>query len=330
MCETKKRLVAELQAEVRETERPMRWRKAEIIARKFSTAVLDVWQEFTKKLLKELPTSPTLAEVLESDTSKGFQLFQVTEKKFTPQQVEDLGIRLRQSGFPAANLEKIEALFEETLDQMMVNSILADPGVFNTWFEDAYKEGLNKANEEVWLDVEKQPKRLREFLKNNISPVPIFNSQSQLFKAMSENAFNLVKAKISVEFKGLAFQIMQDGIDNGDGWMEIARTLNKNAGTGAGWHWKRLVRTEMTGAFDRSSTERYAQTGVKYVKFSPTAGACSICTALNGWWVLGTQPDLPWETHPNCRCRWLPKFNLSAGVQVMTRRADTGQNDPLQ
>jgi len=105
-----KRLVSALREEVEETERPMRWREAEIIARKFSTAVLEVWQAFTIKLLSSLPEpqSPRSADI-----SKSFSVDAVTEKRFTARELEDLGIRLISAGIPARKVADISALFDE-------------------------------------------------------------------------------------------------------------------------------------------------------------------------------------------------------------------------
>lgn len=327
MCTTtEKALVPALAKEVIDTERPMRWREAELLAKRFSKEVMEAWQDFTARLLGLLPDPQSLQSV---GATKSFSLA-TTEKRYSAAEIDALGIRLIQLGVPRDTVERIEALFDEVMDEMMVQSQIAEPGVFNRMYEDVYKEGLNHAEAEVIGAIDAAPRRLREWLRQNISPVPIFSAQSQMYKAMTERGFELVKAKITQEFKGLAFDAIAFGLEEGQGWQEIARSINRQAGTGAGWHWKRLVRTEMTGAFDTASRERYAQMQVRYVKFSPTAGACEICMALVGTWQFGTQPELPWNTHPNCFIDgqvpiytskgWVPIKEIKEGDLVLTHQ----------
>jgi hypothetical protein len=135
-----------------------------------------------------------------------------------------------------------------------------------------------------------------------------------------DSGFNTITYSISKKFKAEAMQIMVDGLRDGKSWQEIASIMHRSIGMGDTSHWKRLVRTEMLKAYDRAAKDRYAKAGATYVKFLPVMNPCPICAELSktnkGYYPMATAPKLPDETHPNCRCKWVPVWNLPAGVDI--------------
>jgi hypothetical protein len=316
MCEnhgyTEKRLVPGLAGEVTGAGRPMRWRKAEILAVKYSRKILQIWQDFTVKMLASLPEPQTLSSVGATKEFEGG-----TYKTWDPTEVQQIGIELVQVGIPQSVIDRLDALFEELADQLVANGNIYNPSVMRDMYLDTYREGLRKAGEDVYTAIDKAPRRLREYLRDNVSPVTIVNSEGMMIKNLMEKGFELIKENITIQFKGGAMNAIAFGVREGQSWQEIARAMNKQAGTGAGWHWKRLVRTEMAGTYDASSREQYEAMGITYVSLSVVSDACEICLGLRGYYVSGQQPELPWETHPNCRCRYIPYWNLPRGAKVV-------------
>lgn len=66
----------------------------------------------------------------------------------------------------------------------------------------------------------------------------------------------------------------------------------------------RLVRTESSYVFNRTTIERYRQLGVERVEWiAQGSGSCKICAQRDGMiWPINTVPVIP--AHPNCNCTY--------------------------
>jgi hypothetical protein len=265
-------------------------------------------------MIRLLPGEISPKEVF---NEKSFQNV-IHEKRFSPRELINIEIQLIQLGVPRETIDALEKLFTETANQLMTGDglVITDGAVFNEFFAKTYKEGLLKATEDGFENIKNAPKRLQEWFKNNVSPVPVFSTESAFVRAMYNDGFKLITSKLTINFYGEALDAIAKGVQNGDGWMQIASNMNKVAGTKAAWHWKRLVRTEMCGAFYGSSVEQYEKMGVQYVKWSMVATACEICRGYaedhQGWYLLGHETPQP--VHPNDRCRYIPRWNKPRGL----------------
>lgn len=336
---------AEVQQIVRETERPMRWARAQRLSRKHTTAILKTWEQFERKLLAWLPEEITL-----TDARKGFAYepqahghfcgcgscspakvlplvgnvnspLERIERSYSNTDLRKLRSQLAQH-FSIMDVAEFEKLFDEVLREMMegAGSVQIDGAPWNELYHDSYVEGGRKAYEDTKRIIHTAGQSTAEWFRLNVPGVIPINSSSRFVQLTYREGFNLISAKITRYFKGEAMQTLTEGIAAGQDWMSIARALHRRVGLGAGWHWRRLIRTEMVGTFDRASRERYGQMRVKYVRFSLVPGACEVCQAIRdtngGYFRLSSAPALPSATHPNCRCRWLPVFNLPRGVKI--------------
>jgi hypothetical protein len=74
----------------------------------------------------------------------------------------------------------------------------------------------------------------------------------------------------------------------------------------------------MKSAIDKSQYERLKQAEVPYVKMSIAQNACEVCQFYNsqndGWYPLEQSPNIPEDTHPNCRCTLVPFYSVPKGV----------------
>ena len=127
MCETKKRLLPELQQLVNGVERPMRWAKAERLAKRFSRDVLQAWQNWQKELYAALPEPQDFNEirqqVKEGQKNLPAQIMKdlkagAEKKVYTPEQIRILGARASQY-VAWDKLENMENIFDKLLDTMM-------------------------------------------------------------------------------------------------------------------------------------------------------------------------------------------------------------------
>lgn len=191
--------------------------------------------------------------------------------------------------------------------------------VFGDHLRRTYQDGLDMAFD--WMkDGHPSDRRNRARTQNpeRFAGVPelyLVNEDSPFFKSFYDDALQTITSKVSIFFKGEAFSIIGNGISSGLNWRQIASDIRKDVGTGALWHWKRLVRTELANAYDRSMSERYHEAGIEFVKRSVARGACPICVSQKGIYKLGEQPRVTGDSHPNCRCTYIPFYALPAGSE---------------
>ena len=80
----------------------------------------------------------------------------------------------------------------------------------------------------------------------------------------------------------------------------------------------RLIRTEVSYAYNQANITAYKQAGLTYVKYLPERDdkLCSRCSELananGGIYLIGEAPQLP--IHPRCRCCYSPVVNLKEKI----------------
>lgn len=95
---------------------------------------------------------------------------------------------------------------------------------------------------------------------------------------------------------------------------EMARRLNNRVDAIGITRAERLARTEVIRSYNEEALTRYANAGVETVTAEVeflTAGdadVCPLCRSLGGqeYSIADAQGVIPGETHPQCRCTWIP------------------------
>lgn len=302
----------------------MRWPAAERQARAFAIEVLTVWEEFERKLIAWLPGGLSVGDVPLKAAPQDSHPPQCTcpmhfrnVKSISRSELNELRRILGQS-FSYNDMVAFDGLFRDVLSKLFVGggNVTTTGAVFNRWFKDVFQEGLDQSYKEGEKAIKSASPATRKWWAKYVSPVYAFNESSSYVRAVYADGFSAVTSSLTSEFMGVAMRTLAEGISAGEGWQAIAASLRMEVGMGRAGHWRMVVRTEMLQAYDKASRERYSTMGVQWLKFSPTAGACPICKAIRekngGYYKPAAAPSLPGSTHPNCRCRYLPRWNVPA------------------
>lgn len=75
---------------------------------------------------------------------------------------------------------------------------------------------------------------------------------------------------------------------------------------------RRLVRSESARLVDQVNMTTYRMQGVKWVRWVCEPGACAKCQAIAdaGPYPIDDCPDIPGDSHPNCRCSKVPIISV--------------------
>lgn len=81
---------------------------------------------------------------------------------------------------------------------------------------------------------------------------------------------------------------------------------------------KRLVRTESARLKYETDLATYRMKGVKWVKWLTEPGACSKCQGIadGGPYAIDDVPEIPGDSHPNCRCSIVPYVRDSGAIKA--------------
>lgn len=81
---------------------------------------------------------------------------------------------------------------------------------------------------------------------------------------------------------------------------------------------KRLIRSESARMKQQVDITSYKMRGVKWVKWLTEPGACSKCQgiAAGGPYPIDEVPEIPGDSHPNCRCSIVPYVRDSGATKV--------------
>ena len=307
MCRNTEKNISNLARQsVEEVFRALRYDRQKKIAKLFTRAVARQWTKTEKELHAQVQG---LAEA-RGEKVPSLRSTPIGKKVIHPENIDAL-VTLS-NYMTAEEIAAIEGLFRIAGQDMRA--------IFARWLDTSYQDGLDMAYD--WMRDGHPSERRSRLSKQDperfaqIPPIYTRAVDSEFYRSFYDDALETITSKVSRYFKGEAFAVMADGILDGLEWSEIAIEMRRSIGQGALWHWRRLIRTEMAAAYDRSMAERYDQAGVEYVKRSLAVGACPICISQRGIYQLGYQPRIPSDSHPNCRCTYIPYWNLPAGSEV--------------
>ena len=313
---------------INELNRPFDTRRygpnTERIAQAFMKDVLGLHWAFLKKLFTELrkidSSVPSFAELQKIKHyppevhSHGNHAHLVEkERNLTQGDLQDLLLQLN-AYLTRDQVQAIESLFDQYSGRMF-NPTPGGRGVWNKWIPRYFREGFNQAYEKLKQAAKRQKAtaQLNAFLPNVLN----FSPDDPLVTNYFREAYQRVTSKISLHFKSQAINEIVTGLRDGKSWDTISRNLYKKIGLGSRYHWKRLVRTEMTFTYGLTAKESYQQAQVQYVKWVTAVNPCPICTGLKGYYTLENAPRPASDSHPNCRCVITPFFRLPRGVTVI-------------
>lgn len=297
--------------------RKMRWDSAEQIARSFVSDVFSEWEKTVKELYSTIRTISEETDVAEGVFPAYSTLIRQERKNkdFGAQETGDLLARLSAYIGPERTAQ-IEAVIRNLIPRMIDSpDPLADSSsIFHQHYPRVLDDGWNQAT--INLQANARVQGETENLERAIAGRGL-NLGAPFVNEIYERGFEYITSKLTFAALGEVADSIVQGLDSGQTWKQIAARLHKKVGTGYLYHWQRLVRTEMTFAYYATFTERYTQAGAQFVKLSVSMGACPICIALEGYYRIGNAPRIPLETHPNCRCIYVPFFRLPNGVEVV-------------
>lgn len=288
MCETKKGLnVVDLSV------RPLRWDSANQIARRFGLAVGKVLDNMSNDLVAYLRQ---VSGAKEGEKNAG-----VKQKAYTDLEIQLLIGKLQTLGISPEQIRGLFAIFE-TYDPLFKE-------VFAKYYPEIWQDGYNEA----YNYMEKYAKLQNPTLFAAVPKFYPLDVNSIFFQKFVNEGQQRIAAALTKQFYPFTMDIIADGLQNGLNWREIIREVKSNVGTGAKWHWSRLVRTEMQIAYGETFNQRYSEAGIKYVRLVEASTACNICVDAKGTYIFELpRPTIP--LHPNCRCTYVPYFALPNGI----------------
>lgn len=209
-------------------------------------------------------------------------------------------------------LKAFNKWFKEQVDKGVLEVGRSTKPWLAKWVESAYKKGLMRA----YMDVHRP-----ELSKS----LPFYEGTQEQFLRSSFAApervskLNLLGTRAFEELKGITSvmsqqvsRVLADGLANGKGPYEIARTMAKSISSINTKRAKVLARTEIIHAHAEGQLDAFEDLGVEEVGVEAewsTAGddlVCPMCQALEGTVLTVAEARGMLPRHPNCRCAWIP------------------------
>jgi hypothetical protein len=310
------------------TGRPMRGsRKIEGIVKRGELRIASAHMDFIAAVLQAIP-GPSI-ETVRRSASKAVHLHThdeccapITKAAFTPQQSAQISAQLETLAGKDIVIE-VDRAAQQLFDEVFGGSVdIFAATLYKEMLREVVLDALQDGFDRAVIAWEREAARSRAWaLANPLKRVLLeVTPQHAWLQGLYDQGFALVKDKI---FRDIV-PSLKDGIVKGIGanktWTQIASDIYIDRGKDDLWKWQRLVRTEMSGAIQKSNIEQYRAMGVGYIKWSAAPGRCAICDAIarenDGYYSLDAAPVIPWQTHPNCRCTALPVSRLPSGVTV--------------
>ena len=327
MCEpTNKRHATPIQQHLDSITRPMRYapKKTEPIARSTFAKIGREWLKWVERCAKSLPDTKSF------EMREDFEQVQTETKDLTPGEIADINRRYRNQ-IGTASAKEIEAATKTFINAVVgagpAAQVAIDPAILDLM----YFLTINASGTEATNITKKAWDKLPAYLKTDIKWLGgeyVYNPAQPWIKKLYKNGFTRVTDAMTKQFVPQLKQIVVQSADSGMSMIEIARTVRDTFG-GKLWHWERLVRTEMVISITETAVERYKELGVQFLQWSLGSNACPICTGFRntvntlrtgdpdrptvqmaGVWKIGSAPQIPFVTHPNCRCLWTPLFRI--------------------
>lgn len=270
--------------------RPLRWESANKIARRFGLAVGKVLDAMSAELVAYLKEISNTKEDLSSDLNQKIKAYSELEIQLLISNLQSLGISPEQIQGLLQIFEKYDPKFRE---------------VFAKYYPEVWQNGYDEA----YNYIERFAKLQNPTAFLAVPKVYIMDLNSPTYINYVNKGQQLITDALTKKFAPQTMQIISESLYNNRNWREIIADVKNGVGTGAKWHWSRLVRTEMQIAYGNTFDERYRNAGIKYVKLVVASTACPICTGAQGLYVFNlARPTIP--LHPNCRCTYVPFFSL--------------------
>jgi SPP1 gp7 family putative phage head morphogenesis protein len=229
-------------------------------------------------------------------------------------------------------LKSFNKWFQDQVNKKLLDVGKAEKPWLAKWVESAYKRGAIRA----YMDVHRpELGKSADFY---------LGSQEQFLRSAFETSERVSKIRMLgtrafEELKGISgtmsqqiSRVLADGLANGKGPYEIARTMSK---TIQGINTKRakvLARTEVIHAHAEGQLDAFEDLGVEDVGVMAewsTAGddlVCPMCDALSGVVMTVAEARGLLPRHPNCRCAWIPaNVGESGKGQITTKSRKTAR-----
>ena len=217
--------------------------------------------------------------------------------------------------FASNSQEFLDSVMDSKSPDSESNAVFQE--MFFNAIHHAYKDAQTYAKERY----KKEPPAWQE--ENPLvdrNPHSIFEKDDKFIKKLYMEGYTHLKDAISIKFQDGIKEIMNNALLKGVPWNATAELLNDRFGERGLWHWQRLVRTEMAGAIDKAHYEQYKDMDIQYVRISTALNACEICDFYlnfnDGYYPIEESPNIPEDTHPNCRCLMECVFNLPKHVSA--------------
>lgn len=184
----------------------------------------------------------------------------------------------------------------------------------NIYLASAYQKGLARAAQQLRAGGAKVESRWVDYA---------------LQRGIHADRVGLVFTRVYTELKGITDEmdkqisrVLAQGMVDGRGPMEIARTINDRIERIGITRARTLARTEVIGAHAEATLNGFTEAGIDGVEVEAewaTAAdgkVCVECSALDGrvFSISEARGMLP--VHPNCRCAWLPKVIGGTGIEL--------------
>jgi len=88
----------------------------------------------------------------------------------------------------------------------------------------------------------------------------------------------------------------------------LGRAVDREARRKLRYRAEMIARTETSASLNNGALEAYGTADVGRVRLEAAADACEVCQDLDGniYTLAEAEGIIPDETHPNCRCTWIP------------------------
>lgn len=152
---------------------------------------------------------------------------------------------------------------------------------------------------------------------------------SAFFRPVHADRIGLIYTRVYTELVGITeamdqqvSRVLAQGIAEGRGMMDIARSINERVDAIGRTRARTLARTEVISAHAEASLNSYQEAGLEGVRVQAewtTAGddqVCPDCQALEGKTYKMDEARGLIPLHPNCRCAWLPVIESPEGLRL--------------
>jgi len=224
----------------------------------------------------------------------------------------------------------IRRAFIEVLGETNANRIFAAAGIWEALSTGdgsplgiGYRSMINEAAKWAFGNVTRQWEKLPKAMQRG-TPKPsgpmLFDSRTAWIEKLERYGFTLVRDSITKEMLPKIQHLIVNGARANVPAMQLANELNAYVGSGGLYRVRRLIRTEMAMAIDKSSTAQYKENGISFVKWNASINACPICAGIArsnmGYYSIDNVPSITADTHPNCLCNKTPVYRLPKGITV--------------